>query len=155
MSSKRKVILVTFTKPYNLSKINLEKISAVLLAYQNNMDAKYSATQSIVGKNKISGKLPVSISSKYKYGSGITLKTDSLFPVVNPFDVGIDKIKLKEIDYLANVAIDSMITPGMQILALRYGKIFYHKAFGYHTYDKKRKVKLSYHSQKQRLILNQ
>ena len=36
-----------------------------------------------------------------------------------------------------------MITPGMQILALRYGKIFYHKAFGYHTYDKKRKVKLS------------
>ncbi len=143
LSSKRKVILVTFTKPYNLSKINLEKISAVLLAYQNNMDAKYSATQSIVGKNKISGKLPVSISSKYKYGSGITYKTDSLFPVVNPFDVGIDKIKLKEIDYLANVAIDSMITPGMQILALRYGKIFYHKAFGYHTYDKKRKVKLS------------
>jgi len=143
LSSKRKVILVTFTKPYNLSKINLEKISAVLLAYQNNMDAKYSATQSIVGKNKITGKLPVSISSKYKYGSGITLKTDSLFPVVNPFDVGIDKIKLKEIDYLANVAIDSMITPGMQILALRYGKIFYHKAFGYHTYDKKRKVKLS------------
>ena len=143
LSSKRKVILVTFTKPYNLLKINFDKISAVLLAYQNNFDAKYSATQSIVGKNKITGKLPVSISSKYKYGSGITYKTDSLFPVVNPFDVGIDKIKLKEIDYLANVAIDSMITPGMQVLAVRYGKIFYHKAFGYHTYDKKRKVKLS------------
>ena len=88
------------------------------------MDAKYSATQSIVGKNKITGKLPVSISSKYKYGSGITLKTDSLFSVVNPFDVGIDKIKLKEIDYLANVAIDSMITPGMQILHSDMGKFF-------------------------------
>ena len=143
LSSKRKVILVTFTKPYNLSKINLEKISAVLLAYQNNMDAKYSATQSIVGKNKITGKLPVSISNKYKYGSGITLRADSLFPVVNPFDVGINNIKLKQIDHLANVAIDSMLAPGMQILAARYGKIFYHKAFGYHTYDKKRKVKLS------------
>ena len=143
LSSKRKVILVTFTKPYNLSKINLEKISAVLLAYQNNMDAKYSATQSIVGKNKITGRLPVSISTKYKYGSGITLKMDSLLPFVNPFDVGINKIKLKEIDNLAHVAIDSMLTPGMQILAARYGKIFYHKAFGYHTYDKQRKVKLS------------
>ena len=143
LSSKRKVILVTFTKPYNLSKINLEKISAVLLAYQNNMDAKYSATQSIVGKNKITGRLPVSISTKYKYGSGITLKMDSLVPFVNPFDVGINKIKLKQIDNLAHVAIDSMLTPGMQILAARYGKIFYHKAFGYHTYDKKRKVKLS------------
>ena len=64
LSSKRKVILVTFTKPYNLSKINLEKISAVLLAYQNNMDAKYSDTQSIVGKNKITGRLPVSITTK-------------------------------------------------------------------------------------------
>ena len=143
LSSKRKVILVTFTKPYNLSKINLEKISAVLLAYQNNMDAKYSATQSIVGKNKITGRLPVSISTKYKHGSGITLKMDSLLPFVNPFDVGINKIKLKQIDNLAHVAIDSMLTPGMQILAARYGKIFYHKAFGYHTYDKKRKVKLS------------
>ena len=143
LSSKGKVILVTFTKPYNLSKINLEKISAVLLAYQNNMDAKYSATQSIVGKNKIMGKLPVSISTKFKYGSGITLRTDSLFSVVNPFDVGINKKKLKQIDYLANVAVDSMLAPGMQILAARYGKIFYHKAFGYHTYEKKRKVKLS------------
>ena len=143
MSSKRKVILVTFTKPYNLSKINLEKISAVLLAYQNNMDAKYSATQSIVGKNKITGKLPVSISTRYKNGSGINLRMDSLISGVNPFDVGINKIKLKQIDYLANAAIDSMLTPGMQILAARYGKIFYHKAFGYHTYDKKRKVKLS------------
>jgi beta-glucosidase-like glycosyl hydrolase/CubicO group peptidase (beta-lactamase class C family) len=143
LSSKGKVILVTFTKPYNLSKINLEKISAVLLAYQNNMDAKYSATQSIVGKNKIMGKLPVSISTKFKYGSGITLRTDSLFSVVNPFDVGINKKKLKQIDYLANVVVDSMLAPGMQILAARYGKIFYHKAFGYHTYEKKRKVKLS------------
>jgi CubicO group peptidase (beta-lactamase class C family) len=89
------------------------------------------------------GKLPVSISTKFKYGSGITLRTDSLFSVVNPFDVGINKKKLKQIDYLANVVVDSMLAPGMQILAARYGKIFYHKAFGYHTYEKKRKVKLS------------
>ncbi|MFL2591660.1 MAG: glycoside hydrolase family 3 N-terminal domain-containing protein [Flavobacteriaceae bacterium] len=143
LSSKKKVILVTFTKPYNLSKINLNKISALLLAYQNNLDAKYSASLAIVGKNKINGKLPVSISSKYKYGSGITLKPDSLFTLVNPFDVGINELKLKEIDHLANIAIDSMVAPGMQILAARYGKIFYHKAFGHHTYDKEREVKLS------------
>ena len=36
-----------------------------------------------------------------------------------------------------------MVAPGMQILAARYGKIFYHKAFGHHTYDKEREVKLS------------
>ena len=127
MSSKRKVILVTFTKPYNLSKINLEKISAVLLAYQNNMDAKYSATQSIVGKNEITGKLTVSISSKYKYGSGISLKTDSLFSVVNPFDVGIDKIKLKSKDDPINIFNEAInnIKPTVEVRSRRVGGATY------------------------------
>ncbi|MCR5863607.1 beta-lactamase family protein [Flavobacterium sp. J372] len=29
------------------------------------------------------------------------------------------------------------MTPGMQILAARNGKVFYQKSFGYHTYDKR------------------
>ena len=35
------------------------------------------------------------------------------------------------------------MTPGMQILAMRHGKIFYEKNFGYHTYKKKQKVSSS------------
>ena len=35
------------------------------------------------------------------------------------------------------------MTPGFQILAARNGKVFYHKAFGYHTYENKRIVQLS------------
>ena len=48
--------------------------------------------------------------------------------------------KLNKIDYLANAAIDSLMTPGIQILVSRNGNIIYKKNFGYHTYDKLKKV---------------
>ena len=46
------------------------------------------------------------------------------------------------LDDLAKLTLDSLMAPGFQILAARYGKIFYHKAFGHHTL-KKQKVQLN------------
>ena len=57
----------------------------------------------------------------------------------SPESVGISSNKLKEIDFLVEKAIDSLMTPGAQILIARDGKIFFHKAFGYHTYKRKKK----------------
>ena len=54
-----------------------------------------------------------------------------------PFELGIDADKLLALDELAQTTIDSLVAPGFQILAARNGKIFYHKAFGYHTFDQK------------------
>jgi hypothetical protein len=56
--------------------------------------------------------------------------------------VGVDPGELDKVDQLAIQSIDSMMTPGMQILAMRHGKIFYEKNFGYHTYKKKTKSQL-------------
>jgi CubicO group peptidase (beta-lactamase class C family) len=41
---------------------------------------------------------------------------------------------------LANKAIDNKMTPGLQILVAKKGKVIYQKAFGYHTYENKEKV---------------
>ena len=41
------------------------------------------------------------------------------------------------------MTLDSLIAPGFQLLAARHGKIFYHKAFGHHRYDKKQAVQLT------------
>lgn len=59
-----------------------------------------------------------------------------------PESVGISPHKIKEIDFLVEKAIDSSMIPGAQILIARDGKIFFHKAFGYHTYKNERKVKI-------------
>tara|TARA_B100000963_G_scaffold341991_1_gene342416 strand:+ start:93976 stop:95259 length:1284 start_codon:yes stop_codon:yes gene_type:complete len=60
----------------------------------------------------------------------------------NPDSVGISSLKIKEIDFLVEKAIDSLMIPGAQILIARDGQIFFHKAFGYHTYKKEKKVKI-------------
>ena len=48
--------------------------------------------------------------------------------------------RLSYLDSLALNAIDSMMTPGIQMLVSRKGKIVYNKSFGYHTYEKVNKL---------------
>ncbi|MFY0592213.1 serine hydrolase domain-containing protein [Roseivirga sp.] len=58
--------------------------------------------------------------------------------------IGFDVSKLSEgIDQIMSRAIDSMAFPGGQILMARNGIVFYHKAFGYHTYEKENEVQLT------------
>ena len=50
---------------------------------------------------------------------------------------------LSKIDSLANKAINYKMTPGLQILIAKKGKVIYQKSFGYHTYDNLKKVENS------------
>ena len=50
-------------------------------------------------------------------------------------------LSLSKIDSVANYAINEKMTPGIQILVARKGKVVYEKNFGYHTYSKTNKVK--------------
>jgi len=50
---------------------------------------------------------------------------------------------LSKIDGIANKAINGKMTPGIQVLVARKGKVIYQKSFGYHTYDKTIKVQNS------------
>jgi len=47
---------------------------------------------------------------------------------------------LAKIETIANKAIQGKMTPGMQILVARKGKVIYQKAFGYLTYENEVKV---------------
>ena len=47
---------------------------------------------------------------------------------------------LSKIDAVANKAIDNKMTPGLQILVAKKGKVIYQKSFGYHTYENMKKV---------------
>ena len=60
-----------------------------------------------------------------------------------PERVGMNSTKLNRIDSLAQYAVDSKMTPGIQLLVARKGKVIYNKNFGKHTYDGKNKVKFN------------
>ena len=49
--------------------------------------------------------------------------------------------KLNQIETYVQKAINGKMTPGMQVLVARKGKVIYQKSFGYHTYDNITKVK--------------
>ncbi|WP_417352675.1 glycoside hydrolase family 3 N-terminal domain-containing protein [Flavobacterium alkalisoli] len=135
------VILATFVKPYALMQIkDFTNIKSVVLAYQNNAIASTVAAEVIFGAIGSKGKLPVSINNSFTVNTGIETETTGRLAFTTPGNAGMDAAKLTQIDLLAQKAIDGKMTPGMQVLVARNGKVVYQKSFGYHTYEKETPV---------------
>ena len=71
LSKKQNVILDVFGSPYALKDIDIASISTVLVSYENNDLSLKASAKAILGKTKISGKLPVIVNENLKAGSGI------------------------------------------------------------------------------------
>jgi CubicO group peptidase (beta-lactamase class C family) len=141
IAKQNDVILTCFTKPYSLTNLkNFEEIETIVLAYQNNDIAQTIAPQIIFGSMGAKGKLPVSIDDEFKVNEGIeTLEIKRLgFSI--PENVGMNSKVLSKIDSIANYAISKKMTPGIQVIVARKGKVIYQKSFGNHTYDSTQKV---------------
>ena len=136
IAKQNKTIAVFFTKPYSLLKIpDFKNFEGVLVAYQNNIFTSTAAAEAIFGAIDVHGKIPVSIGDEFEVNEGIELNKINRLGFAAPENVGMDANKLAKIDSIANYAINKKITPGMQILVARKGKVIYQKSFGYHTYE--------------------
>jgi hypothetical protein len=138
------VILDAFTKPYSLSPIaNFDDIEGLVMSYQNGDIAQEVSAELIFGAIESQGTLPVSINEKFSDGFGLsTIKLNRL-GFTAPENVGMSPKVLSRIDGLAKKAIDGKMTPGIQVLVARRGKVIFQKAYGYHTYDNITKVQNS------------
>ena len=135
------VILDAFTKPYSLSSINsFSDIEAVVLSYQNADIAQEVSAELIFGAIDSQGKLPVSINEEFPVNHGIEFEKINRLGFTAPENVGMSHEILSQIDKIADKAISQKMTPGMQILVARRGKVIYQKSFGYKTYDTTEKI---------------
>ena len=142
ISKKVNVILNVFGSPYSLNSFkNIKHIKGVIISYQNSVVFQQKSAQLIFGAIDSKGILPVSIGKLFSVGEGIQIDHINRFSYGIPESVSLNSNKLKKVDSLANIAIDSTMTPGLQLLVAKNGKIIYEKSFGYLTYDKKIKVK--------------
>nr|WP_288808235.1 glycoside hydrolase family 3 N-terminal domain-containing protein [uncultured Sphingobacterium sp.] len=67
----KKSILTLFTNVYALDGVEAsKKAKTILLAYQNDAFMQKAAVKTILGQNIATGKLPVTINKKFKYGEG-------------------------------------------------------------------------------------
>lgn len=136
-----KVILDVFVKPYALSDLlSLENIESIVVSYQNSKIAQEKSAQLLFGAIEAKGNLPVSIGNYFKAGDGIQNNAIQMLSYTTPERAGMDSEKLKKIDVLAQKAVDDKMTPGIQLLIARKGKVIYNKNFGKHTYDGDTKV---------------
>ncbi len=137
IAKQNKVIVTFFTKPYSLLKIkNFNNIEALILAYQNNNFSNTVAAEAIFGAIGCKGKLPVSINESFYINDGLKTTKMNRLAFGAPENVGMNSLVLTKIDSVANHAIKEKMTPGIQVLVARKGKVIYQKSFGYHTYDK-------------------
>lgn len=135
------VILDVFTKPYSLLPITtFDEIEGVIVSYQNADIAQEVSAQLIFGAVAAKGKLPVSINSAFKVNDGLTTDKINRLGFAAPENVGMNPAILSKIDAIAQKAIDKKMTPGIQVLVARKGKVIYQKSYGYHTYDNILKV---------------
>ncbi|VAW24236.1 beta-glycosyl hydrolase / Uncharacterized esterase, partial [hydrothermal vent metagenome] len=114
-----------------------------LLSYQNSKLSQDISAQILFGAIETKGKLPVSIKNEFSVGYGLQTTSLKRLAYSIPEEVGLSSQKLKRIDSLAAVVIRKKMTPGMQILVARKGKVVYNKSFGFHTDQQKIPVKNS------------
>ncbi len=135
-------VLNVFAKPYALSDVvTTTNFEGILMAYQNSKVAQEKAAQLLFGAMPSKGKLPVSISEEFPVGTGEETRSLKRLSYGLPESVGMNSYKLTKIDSIVDVAIKERMTPGVQLIVARKGKVIFNKNYGYHTYDKVRKVK--------------
>lgn len=140
-SLQNKIILNLFANPYTLKYFEeTEYADAIVVSYQNHPNAESISAQIIFGALSAKGKLPVSSTSLFEKDFGLSTSHLKRLGYGLPGEVGLDKEELKKIDILVNEAIRNRATPGCQVLVARKGKVVYQKAYGHHTYKKKRPV---------------
>ncbi|MFT3796327.1 glycoside hydrolase family 3 N-terminal domain-containing protein [Flavobacterium sp.] len=135
------VILDAFTKPYSLMQIaNFDDIEAVVQSYQNSNVAQEVSAEIIFGAVDAKGVLPVSIAPHFKEGDGLTTQKLNRLGFTAPENVGMNGYVLSQIDGIAKKAIEKKMTPGIQVLVARKGKVVYQKSYGTHDYTNLTKV---------------
>ncbi len=141
LAQTKDVVLDLFVRPYAMLDVDDTKLKGVIHSYQNSKMAQEKSAQLIFGAIASKGKLPVSLNNR-KAGTGFESGTLRRLSYGYPEEVGINSYTLtKKVDSLVNVGLRSGMMPGAQVLIARKGKVVYNKSFGYHTYNKKRKVK--------------
>ncbi|TDE52600.1 glycoside hydrolase family 3 N-terminal domain-containing protein [Flavobacterium sp. GT3P67] len=144
LAKNNNVILDVFAKPYSLLPItNFDEIEGLVVSYQNSTIAQIVSAELIFGAIEAKGKLPVSINTSFKVNYGLPTEKLNRLGFTTPENVGMNATILSKIDGIANKAINGKMTPGIQVLVARKGKVIYQKSFGHHTYDKTLKVENS------------
>lgn len=139
LSTKTKVVLCVFGNPYSLKFF--ETVPWILEAYEDNDATNLACANALFGAEKITGKLPVTASSKFVAGTGFISDTILRIKLSSPEEVGISTAALSPLDNVINNGITNRAFPGCQLLVVKNGKVIWNKCYGTKIYETTEPVK--------------
>jgi len=133
-------VLVAFGNPYIVQ--DLPDPDAHVMAWSANRDQVRNTVPALFGASHVTGTMPINIPGRYRIGDGIEIQQTTIRPD-EPETAGISIDSLRKIDRIMREAIFDSTFPGGTVTVLKDGVIAWQKGYGYHTYDKLKKVEAS------------
>lgn len=142
LSTLPNAIICILGNPFILTKIpELLKVNTLVTAYQQSSYTEMILPQMLFGALPMTGTFPFDISSDLKQGRGLKKASIQRLQYTIPELAGIDRILLqKGLDSLVQVGLVQRAYPGCVLQVAKDGKVIYHKAYGFHTYEAAEKV---------------
>lgn len=134
-ATKKDLVVCLFGSPYALKYFG-DYADGILVAYEDQPDAKIAAAEAIAGAIPVDGILPVTASKRFKEGTSLTYEANGAYQFAIPEAAGMDGAELERIDSIAEDAIKMGATPGLAVLAMRNNKVVFHRAYGKTEYGK-------------------
>lgn len=142
IAARKPTVLTLFANPYRLARAyGAQLLSSVVVAYEENEDTQDLAAQALFGAIPATGRLPVTASAFYRCGDGRDLAALGRMGYGLPEEIGLRSIALAAIDDIVNGGIKAQAYPGAQVLVAVDGEVVWNKAYGYATYERKRRVR--------------
>ncbi|PRY48865.1 CubicO group peptidase (beta-lactamase class C family) [Arcticibacter pallidicorallinus] len=142
MERSKQLIVVLYSTASTLAHLDSLKSPVIWSASDSPSSASFTA-QLIFGGTAASSKLPATVSPKFKAGDGFHTATIRLSYTV-PEELGINSGDLERpIDNIVRSAIAQRVTPGAVVMVVKDGRVIFDKAYGSHTYEKKRETRVN------------
>ncbi len=135
IARKKKLIILNFASPLFCNTFDFAH--AIIQLYDLHPFSQSISAQIISGAITPKGKLPVKLNGNE---NNTTFKAIARLQYTIPEIAGFDSYLIKKIDTIIEQAELLGVAPGFQIMAVKNGKVFFYKSYGYHTYMQHQKV---------------
>ena len=137
IDTNKKSVLVAFGNPYVVR--DLPNTDVHVMAWSSDYNQVINTVPALFGASHVTGRMPINIPGMYKIDDGLDIPQTTI-RYDEPETAGISSDSLRQVENIMQKAVLDSTFPGGVVTVLKNGVVAYQEGFGYHTYDKLKKV---------------